>query len=202
MSNTDWIDWHGGQMPVPYGTPVEVEHRDGERFLTGAGEEYAIRWEHDLSCADIVRYRLHKPQSDTAARLEAARRELEAAQAAYEAECRQWEPEGGGCRIREEGYVVKYLPSRDSARQFGTERPTRQLAEQARDAMRIHNRALAYVHDHAPEWDGSDPWGVIYSRVHGKWVEYATYGCIGTVTGPLNVMERLAEDLNSGRVRL
>lgn len=141
---------------------------------------------------------------NTKERLEAARRELEAAQAAYDAECRQWEPEGGRFVVAPDGDIVEMPVVSDfQGRFFGTERPTRQLAEQARDAMRVHNRALAYVHEHAPGWDGTRAWEVIQDTA-GRYTatSAACMPAVGSVTGPRHVMEQLADDLNNGRVKL
>jgi NTP pyrophosphatase (non-canonical NTP hydrolase) len=67
----EWIDWHGGECPVPVGTRVEIECRDGytaidraEKF--GRTGDFGLLandwWSHDLSrCPlsdQIVRYRI------------------------------------------------------------------------------------------------------------------------------------------------
>lgn len=66
-----WIEWHGGECPVPEGTVVDVRYRDGSqenalmanrpdrtRFKTAA----APWWRNDRSPGDIIAYRLHQPQ--------------------------------------------------------------------------------------------------------------------------------------------
>lgn len=48
--------WHGGEMPVEDGTRILVVHRDGEMFITRAGNEFAEDWEHTNEAGDIVAY--------------------------------------------------------------------------------------------------------------------------------------------------
>lgn len=58
-----WIDWAGGECPVPFGTPVEVRHRSGGVFRALAGAELgaaAVWWhsgEDGDQSDDIVAYR-------------------------------------------------------------------------------------------------------------------------------------------------
>lgn len=114
----------------------------------------------------------------------------------------EWEPEGGDYYVSTTGNIG-HLSSEYEGKAFGTERPTFSQAEQARDIMRIHNRALAYVQEHAPDWDGGNPVTVFQDDVDGEWmVNEDTIPSIGAVTGPEDVMRKLADDLNSGRVKL
>jgi len=114
----------------------------------------------------------------------------------------KWEPKGGTYWTGFDGEIHAGNQSMSKCRNFGAERPTRELAEKARDAMRVHNRALAYVHEHAPDWDGSEPWS-IYKYSDDEWRSFRdTMQEIGTVLGPQWVMQKLAGDLNSGRVEL
>lgn len=46
-----------GEQPVPDGTPIEVEHEDGERFATVAGGRYNKHWGADAGKGTIVRWR-------------------------------------------------------------------------------------------------------------------------------------------------
>ena len=70
--DNDWIEWHGGECPVPVGTRVDVQLRSGNRFL---GEEAFVagdsHWLHDGDRYDIMFYRIAKhakpPAPDTAA---------------------------------------------------------------------------------------------------------------------------------------
>lgn len=68
--DNDWIDWPGGECPVPDGTLVDVEFRNGSRQMkeiaTGT-DNSAIRsdatsafWRHDNLPCDIVKYRVSK----------------------------------------------------------------------------------------------------------------------------------------------
>lgn len=65
-----WIDWNGGDCPVEKGTLVDVMYRDGVKmFKAPAGEldlnpahnRHAKSWAHSGMNADIVAYRLSKP---------------------------------------------------------------------------------------------------------------------------------------------
>jgi len=65
-----WIQWNGGECPVPAGTPVQVRFRDGGEFEGSAlkswctfEEHWRIGIEHDQTpCAeDIVAYRIINP---------------------------------------------------------------------------------------------------------------------------------------------
>ena len=61
-----WIDWPGGECPVPRGTLVDVEYQDGvvaEGIPAGeyhdrAGTRLAMAWAEEIGSGTIVRYRL------------------------------------------------------------------------------------------------------------------------------------------------
>lgn len=62
-SNDDcWIEWHGGECPVPNGTAVVVRFRDGwtssETNPCNAPER--MRWSHLGNYCDIIAYRVVK----------------------------------------------------------------------------------------------------------------------------------------------
>lgn len=76
--NDGWIEWGGGECPVPCGTTVDVKHRCGAvsenqqawpkrhkeshimvNPLSNAGQAF---WRHENSVMDIIAYRLHQPQ--------------------------------------------------------------------------------------------------------------------------------------------
>ena len=197
---SDWIEWGGGECPVPRGTRVDVQHRDGDVFYDyPAGESGpAENWEYNRCGGDINHYRLHKSETET--RIANLERELEALKRAR-VEPEKWDPVGGDWSIGGEG-GIRNAPRYPEFAAFGTERPTRELAEKARDKMRIHNRALAYVHEHAPEWDGTNPWSVFSLDGGDYFAGKSDPTAIGEVTGPQYVMKKLADDLNSGRVVL
>lgn len=56
----DWIDWHGGECPVPAETQVEVRFRRGN--VLSADAEYwgppGCNWTHHDNEADIVAFRI------------------------------------------------------------------------------------------------------------------------------------------------
>lgn len=75
----DWIDWPGGECPVPTGTLVDVKWRDG-RIDDGipakishdldSSKRNAISWQHYGNSHDIVAYRLHQPQEAEQAKVD------------------------------------------------------------------------------------------------------------------------------------
>lgn len=68
--NEGWIEWSGGECPVPRGTLVDVRYRDGKQ-LNALSANYGtlnprdasfVFWRNDGSEKDIIAYRLHQPQ--------------------------------------------------------------------------------------------------------------------------------------------
>lgn len=57
-----WIQWEGGECPVPDGTAVEVEWRDGGTHICDSKYLY-WHWDEDSPETDILRYRV-PPQHD------------------------------------------------------------------------------------------------------------------------------------------
>lgn len=54
---SDWIEWEGGERPVPSETRVEVKTRGGGgRVVSGT-----VRWGHAAHPEDIVAYRVVEP---------------------------------------------------------------------------------------------------------------------------------------------
>ncbi len=66
MNQIELTPWHGGKRPVPFGTLVEVEHRNGKRWTCRAGEGYAEDWTHGVTqyIGDIVAWRLAPENSE------------------------------------------------------------------------------------------------------------------------------------------
>lgn len=63
---SEWIEWSGGVCPVPDGTLVDVEYRDGSSehsaiatssSSSGSGASPTF-WENDHTQLDIIRYRV------------------------------------------------------------------------------------------------------------------------------------------------
>ena len=67
-----WIEWHGGECPVPPDTRVEVKLRGGFSELAYPADD--LYWSHDGDSSDIVEYRTVTEQPD----LEAAEQLLRA----------------------------------------------------------------------------------------------------------------------------
>ena len=59
-----WIDWNGGECPVPPDMRVTVKFRDGDSQSGHPAYAYAYSWRHDGDGADIVEYRIVIEQAD------------------------------------------------------------------------------------------------------------------------------------------
>ncbi|MGL5487074.1 MAG: hypothetical protein ACRDC6_12435 [Shewanella sp.] len=55
-----WIEWKGGECPVGRDVAVDLKWSDG--FEPKAAKPRAFRWQHLDSHANIIAYRLHKPE--------------------------------------------------------------------------------------------------------------------------------------------
>lgn len=58
---TIWQEWAGGEMPVPYNTPIQVQHRNGKFWYAFAGQDAAEEWGIDPLApneGDIIAWRL------------------------------------------------------------------------------------------------------------------------------------------------
>lgn len=103
--NDGWIEWGGGECPVPRGTLVDVKYRCGDvNYHTKAGEPdsagsidtaFAVRWSKLGAEYDIIAYRLH--QSRRAEQPEASEEELNECigQASSTAWSGRWLPSAG-----------------------------------------------------------------------------------------------------------
>lgn len=143
--------------------------------------------------------------------LKAKQTELQKQLAKIEAELvkpDKWEPQGGEWFVHSNG-TVHYCESHDTTRIAGVEYPAKELAEYVADQMRQHNRLLAYVLEHAPDWravwDGEQQnWFVYYDEEYNKWD--CAYGLstrgVERIYMPEHVAKQLVDDLNSGRVVL
>lgn len=68
--NDGWIEWGGGECPVPRGTLVDVRYRDGRQLNALSANDGTLNprdasfvfWRNDGSEKDIIAYRLHQPQ--------------------------------------------------------------------------------------------------------------------------------------------
>lgn len=68
--NDGWIEWGGGECPVPRGTLVDVRYRDGRQLNALSANDGTLNprdasfvfWRNDGSENDIIAYRLHQPQ--------------------------------------------------------------------------------------------------------------------------------------------
>lgn len=56
----DWIEWHGGECPVPAGTLVHLRFRSG-RETAYVQDAANWQWEHWGGRGEIIAYRLDRP---------------------------------------------------------------------------------------------------------------------------------------------
>ena len=66
---------------------------------------------------------------------------------------KQWEPKGGYWWVDTSGIANWEYESTPCTIKFGVERQTLEAAEKASDAMRTHNRLLAYVDEFGGDWE-------------------------------------------------
>jgi len=122
---------------------------------------------------------------------------------------KQWEHAGGDFYV-DSTRDIRRVPSSSEARKFGSERKTLEAAEKARDAMRTHNRLLAYVEEFGGDWEAD--WEdieqkkcfVFYNYTIKNWdISYTkAYQTVGTVYMSKECAEELIKKLKSGEVRL
>ena len=62
-----WIEWHGGDCPVDSDAIVEVKYRKPNPCQYNNDRAGDFDWEHIGSNADIIAYRLHKPDAKSRA---------------------------------------------------------------------------------------------------------------------------------------
>ena len=67
-----WIEWHGGECPVPAGTKIDVKFRDGKQSTNLAGR-WNYCWENDGAAGDIIAYRIHTDALDESIERDAER---------------------------------------------------------------------------------------------------------------------------------
>lgn len=55
---SEWIEWNGGEMPVPKGTKIKVRYVGGQELNCDAGDESANDWRENGRTDDIVAYKI------------------------------------------------------------------------------------------------------------------------------------------------
>ena len=120
----------------------------------------------------------------------------------------KWSPKGGEWSVDAQGSIINYLKSNLKCREFGTEYQTKEQAEKARDAMRNHNRLLAWLAEN------DDGWKADWSDIQRKYfvylvrdglyrVSYITlHKALGTVYMSEANANKLCKLLNEGLVEL
>jgi len=126
----------------------------------------------------------------------------------------KWIPGGGNWKVDGEGDVIFDDFPYEEDLDFGTYFASEEQAEKARDAMRKHNRLLAYVAEHYDEFEKSGinkaengkAHYVYFCSMQKKWLTGRGRGSYGIIPGmvfmPSAIAEELAEKLNNGEVEL
>jgi hypothetical protein len=120
---------------------------------------------------------------------------------------KKWEPVGGEYCVFSDGDVANCDLTIKDYRLFGTERPTQEQAEKARDKMRVFNRLLAYHDEFCADYefiDGQHNYYIYYNNDANKYLtSFNTRDIvIGFVFFPEYIAKELVEKLNSGEVEL
>jgi hypothetical protein len=121
----------------------------------------------------------------------------------------KWQPKGGQWYVQQDG-EIRNQKSTNYPRQFGMSYPTIKHAEKARDAMRVHNRLLAWLSENDDGWvsDWEDTYTlksyVFYNSKKREWqashLQYVPV--IGAVYMSKENAEKLCKLLNEGVVEL
>lgn len=121
----------------------------------------------------------------------------------------KWKPKGGNYHVDLNGEVFS-SNMQQSKIDFGVVYQTREAAEKARDAMRTHNRVLAWLAENDDGWvadwsdSNQDKWSVFYAHETKKWVlsgEYKFQNLGSPQMSEANA-EKLCKLLNDGVVEL
>ena len=140
-------------------------------------------------------------------RLEAIESEAKSIREALDKK-KQWKPQGGMLGIDRNGGIVNYACVPDKYTENGYMYRTKELAEKAAKIMRRHNRLLAYVLEHAPDWKPN--WSkeyvytVFYNQDDKKWkyIKFSYMDFTSEVSMPEHVAKKLVDKLNSREVVL
>lgn len=138
-------------------------------------------------------------------------KQLAALKAEVEADSKvgEWQPRGGEYTTWACGEISEAYSKREH-RLFGTEYPTEEQAIKARDAMRTHNRLLAYVAEFDDGWEAD--WSdesqskccIYFNGTSGKYEVDVWWSnkYTGAVHMSAECAKGLVEKLNKGIVKL
>ena len=122
---------------------------------------------------------------------------------------KKWQPKNGNYYIASYGQV-ETGQSTITARNFGTVYPTKEQAEKARDAMRTHNRLLAWLAENddgfVADWNNSKQakFSLFQNVYNGFWSfeNNTQYMKLGTVYMSYQNADKLCKLLNDGMIEL
>ena len=61
---SEWIEWAGGECPVPSHSMIEVRCRNGTESLQDTAENFDFHWHHLPHGLDIIAYRMVKEKEE------------------------------------------------------------------------------------------------------------------------------------------
>jgi hypothetical protein len=122
---------------------------------------------------------------------------------------KKWEPERGNYIIEADGDIYESKLNSRYVYKEGRTYPTQELAEKAYKMIRPYQRLVAYVLEHAPDWqpdwedDDQYAYCIVYNHNFKQWgITDKLFTEYFTIHMPKNVAEELCEKLNSGEVEL
>ena len=64
-NDNEWIEWNGGECPVPNGTPIDFRFRSEDFGIQTVNRPERMKWDHEFShnnpgSVDIIAYRVSK----------------------------------------------------------------------------------------------------------------------------------------------
>lgn len=107
--NDGWIEWGGGECPVPRDTMVDVIFGRGGIMSTNIADCW--RWNHSGTDSDIIAYRLHKPDINSLANDDRLEQDLNECIGASESQ--EWNGDGVppiGCACEMQDSKGAWLP--------------------------------------------------------------------------------------------
>jgi hypothetical protein len=122
----------------------------------------------------------------------------------------KWQPKGGSWCLTTYGYIVQGSDDYSEIDNFGMRYPTKESAEKARDAMRVHNRLLACLSENDDGWvadwedERQEKCYLYFNHYDNDW-EFAwaiAHQQLGTVYMSQQNAEKLCNLLNEGVVEL
>jgi len=118
-----------------------------------------------------------------------------------------WTPKGGEWVTNARGNVGQYMNSNPDRASFGTERATKELAEQARDEMLIANILRVYRDENYPNWRDSERFATLVLNCNDGGYKVASQDMSSCFREPMGAVlmnytcaRDIANKLNTGEI--